>query len=152
MDPVDLRLIAELQRDARLTNRELARRVGVPESTCHERTRQLFDRGLLTGARAVVDPAAVGRPVQAMISVRVRPQRRDAMEALLDDIVALPGVLSTSIVTGVNDIVVHVAVPDMPALRDFVWDHLTRRPEVSDAHTALVYEHRLGPPLLPQER
>jgi DNA-binding Lrp family transcriptional regulator len=150
LSSTDLRLLDELQIDGRISNRELARRTGLPESTCHDRLRSLYADRVLLGTRALVNPTAIGRPVQAMISVRIRPQRRKDMEQLSQIIVGLPGVIATFIVTGETDLIVHVAVPDTAALRDFVWDHLTQRPEVSDVRTALVYEYQLGPPLLPQ--
>jgi DNA-binding Lrp family transcriptional regulator len=151
LHPADLALLAELQLDGRATNRELARRCGLPESTCHDRVRSLYEERVLAGTRALVNLAAIGRPVQAMISVRIRPQRRAAMEALRQDMVSLPGVLATFIVTGETDVIIHIAVRDTPALRDFVWDNLTQRPEVSDVRTALVYDYQLGPPVLPPD-
>jgi DNA-binding Lrp family transcriptional regulator len=149
LDAASLRLLAELQRDGRATNRELARRSGLAESTCHDRVRALFQERVVVGTRALVNMEAVGRLVQAMISVRIRPQERGAMERLRQDMVSLPGVLATFIVTGETDVIIHIAVPDTAALRDFVWDHLTQRPEVSDVRTALVYDYQLGPPVLP---
>jgi len=61
LDPVDWRILQQLQDDASITNKELAARVGLPTSSCHERVRRLRELGVIMAVRAVVDPAAVGR-------------------------------------------------------------------------------------------
>lgn len=73
LDAIDRALLRELQNDARQTNRDLAAKTGVSPSTSLERVRLLRERGLITGYHVALYLEAVGRPVQALISVRVRP-------------------------------------------------------------------------------
>jgi len=113
----------------------------VAASTSLERLRLLRARGVITGYHAAVDLAAVGRPVQALVFVRLRPQSRAIMNGFRDFVAALPETLSVFIVTGMEDTVIHVAVPTTEALQDFVLDSLTKRPEVADVRTAVVFEH-----------
>ncbi len=141
MDELDSALVAALQADGRRSNRDLAAALRVAPSTSLERTRALRSRGVITGYHASVDLTAMGRPVQAMIFVRLRPQSRATMKGFRDFVAALPETLNVYIITGVEDTLVHVAVPDTDALQDFVLDSLTKRSEVADVRTAVVFEH-----------
>jgi DNA-binding Lrp family transcriptional regulator len=141
MDELDSALVAALQADGRRSNRDLAGTLGVAPSTALERTRALRTRGVITGYHAAVDLGAVGRPVQAMIFVRLRPQSRKIMHGFRDFVAALPETVNVYIVTGFEDTLIHVAVPTPEALQDFVLDSLTKRPEVADVRTAVVFEH-----------
>jgi DNA-binding Lrp family transcriptional regulator len=141
MDELDSALVLALQRDGRRSNRDLAAMLGVVPSTSLERTRALRARGVISGYHAAVDLAAIGRPVQAMIFVRLRPQSRATMTGFRDFVAALPETLNVYIITGLEDTLVHVAVPTTDALQDFVLDALTKRPEVADVRTAVVFEH-----------
>jgi DNA-binding Lrp family transcriptional regulator len=141
MDELDSALVAALQADGRRSNRDLAGTLGVAPSTALERTRALRTRGVITGYHAAVDLGAVGRPVQAMIFVRLRPQSRKIMHGFRDFVAALPETVNVYIVTGFEDTLIHVAVPTPEALQDFVLDSLTKRSEVADVRTAVVFEH-----------
>jgi DNA-binding Lrp family transcriptional regulator len=138
-DTVLLRL---LQKNARITNRELAQTAGIAESTCLERVRSLRDRGVITGWRAEVDLAAVGRPIRALVSVRLQPKTTESVRSFQAEMLNAPETLSVWTVTGNDDFIVEAAVSDVDHLRVFVLEHVSSRPDVVDARTALVYEHR----------
>jgi DNA-binding Lrp family transcriptional regulator len=138
-DTVLLRL---LQKNARVTNRELAQAAGIAESTCLERVRSLRDRGVITGWRAEVDLAAIGRPIRALVSVRLQPKTTSSVHSFQAEMLDAPETLSVWTVTGNDDFIVEAAVSDVAHLRVFVLEHVTSRPDVVDARTALVYEHR----------
>jgi DNA-binding Lrp family transcriptional regulator len=148
LDSVDCALLAELQNDARQTNKALAEKVGVAPSTCLERVRELCARGVITGFRAEVDPAAIGRPMEALLSVQQRGSHRQATELLLEDGAKLPETVRVMAITGATDFVVHVAVRDMNHLRDLVWS-LIERPEVGRVQSSLVFARAEGPGLTP---
>lgn len=154
MDEVDAALVAQLQADARRSNRDLAEQAGVAQSTALERIRSLRTRGVLRGYHADVDLPALGRSVQALIAVRIRPPARQRIEAFRDFAQGLPETVAVFVVSGGEDFLIHVAVPDTDALYAFVIDRLTERPEVADVRTSIVYEHLRRPVLeaLPQER
>ncbi|MBY8849246.1 Lrp/AsnC family transcriptional regulator [Saccharothrix sp. MB29] len=141
MDSVDVAIVQELQKDARLPNKDLADRVNVAASTCVVRHRALRDRGVITGYHAEVDLTAVGRPVQAMIAVRVRPHTRAIVEPFMEYVLSLPEVLAMSHVAGPEDFLVHVAVADTAHLQRLVLDRFTTRREVSEVQTNLLFEH-----------
>lgn len=140
-DALDTALLRLLQDDARRTNRDLAAAVHVAPSTCLERVRGLRERGVITGYRAEVDLAAMGRPVQAMIAVRIRPPSRAVIEGFRRFVCGLPEVLSVFVCSGENDFLMHVAVRDVEHLNALVVDRLTERPELVDVRTSVVFEH-----------
>jgi DNA-binding Lrp family transcriptional regulator len=97
---------------------------------------------VLTGTHAAVDPAAVGRPVQALITIRLRPQSREVINGFRDFVAALPETLQLFVTTGPEDVLVHVAVPSTDSLQDFVLDALTKRKEVAGVRTEVIFDHR----------
>ncbi|WP_442973681.1 Lrp/AsnC family transcriptional regulator [Saccharothrix sp. NRRL B-16314] len=141
LDSVDAAIVQELQKDARLPNKDLADRVNVAASTCVVRHRALRERGVITGYHAEVDLTAVGRPVQAIIAVRVRPHTRAIVEPFMDYVLSLPEVLAMSHVAGPEDFLVHVAVADTAHLQRLVLDRFTTRREVSEVQTNLLFQH-----------
>ena len=141
LDELDKAILRELQSDARRTNRDIAAAVGVSPSTALERTRGLRDRGVIRGAVLDVNLAAVGRGVQALVAVRIRPPSRHNIEGFRNWISQLPETIGLFVVTGSEDFLVHVAVKDNQDLYAFVIDRLTDRPEVADVRTSVVYEH-----------
>jgi DNA-binding Lrp family transcriptional regulator len=149
LDELDTAILRELQVDARRTNRDIAAAVGVSPTTALDRTRALRDRGVIRGASLNVDLAAIGRPVQALIAVRIRPPSRRNIEAFRNWVTALPDTLGVFVTTGTEDFLIHVAVPDNESLYAFVIDRLTERADVADVRTSVVYEHlrndRIGP-------
>ena len=141
LDELDTAILAHLQSDARRSNRDVAAAVGVSPTTALDRTRGLRDRGVITGATLEVDLAAIGRPVQAMIAVRIRPPSRHNIETFRNWVSALPDTLGVFVTSGTEDFLIHVAVPDNESLYAFVIDKLTERTEIADVRTSVVYEH-----------
>ena len=137
----DQALLRELQYDARQTNRELAAKVRVSPSTSLERVRALREQGVITGFHAAVDLDAIGRPVQALIAVRIRPPARAVIEGFREWAIRLPETIGLFVTSGEHDFLIHIAVPDVNGVYAFVIDRLTQRREVADVHTTMAYEH-----------
>jgi DNA-binding Lrp family transcriptional regulator len=140
-DAVDRAILHELAADARLPNNALAERVGLAPSTCLMRVRALRERGVIRGFHADVEPAALGRDLQAMIAVRLAGHARGSMGPFVTRISRLPEVLDVYFMAGVNDYLLHVAVGSTADLRDFVAEHLNRDPDVASTETNLIFEH-----------
>ncbi len=140
LDEVDLRLVRALQENARRSNKELAALAGIASSTCSERIRSLVARGVLTGFHAAVDHGLLGRGLEAIIAVRLRPQSHAAVDTFRELVLSLPETLTLFEVTGPNDCLVHVAVGDMHQLRGLILDRLTHLPEVAEVHTSTIYQ------------
>jgi DNA-binding Lrp family transcriptional regulator len=145
MDDIDTAILRELQRDARRTNRDIAAAVGISPTTALDRTRALYRRGVIRGARLDIDLASIGRPVQALVAVRIRPPSRKNIDAFRTWASQLPETVGLFVVTGNEDFLLHVAVADNDSLYAFVIDRLTERPEVADVRTSVVYEHVKSP-------
>jgi DNA-binding Lrp family transcriptional regulator len=141
LDPTDWAILDVLQDDARTSNRDLATAVHVSPSTSSERVRALKADGIIRGYHADVDYRALGRHVQALTAITLRPPRREIVEAFRNWVSELPEIVGVFVVSGAADFLLHVAVPDTDALYAFVIDRLTERPEVADVNTSVVYEH-----------
>ena len=141
MDALDVAILRLLQSDARMTNRHLAAAVGVSPTTALERTRSLRARGVIRGASLDVDLAAIGRGVQALVAVRIRPPSREIIEAFRDWVSGLEQTLGVFVTAGSEDFIIHVGVRDNEDLYAFVIDRLTQRREVADVRTSVVYQH-----------
>ena len=151
LDPVDLHLLRLLQNDARTTYRDLAAQVGVAPSTCLDRVTRLRRSGVILGHRLRLDPAKLGRGLQALLSVQVRPHRRELVGPFVERIRALPESLTVFHLTGPDDYLVHVAVADMADLQRLVLDEFTSRREVARVETRLIFQEWDCGPLLPTD-
>ena len=123
LDEVDLALLRALIADGRLANNRLAARAGVAASTALLRVRQLQDRGVVRGFHADIDPEQVGRPVQAMVAIRLRAHDRRHIDAFT------------------------ATVPRSASyLRDWILEKVTTNPAVAHSRTSLVFGHEPGHP------
>jgi DNA-binding Lrp family transcriptional regulator len=141
LDDVDRRILAELVRDARTPNNVLARAAGIAASTCLGRVRALRDSGVIRGYHADVDPAATGRPIQAMVAVRLQAHARGHIEHFVAKVAELPEVLNVFFLGGANDFLLHIAATGTQNLRDFVVVNLSGNPDVALTETNLIFEH-----------
>ncbi len=145
VDRVDMAILESLAADARMANQRIADRVGIAPSTSLSRLRSLRERGVIRGFHAEVDLGALGRPLQALIAVRLAVHAREQIDNFTAAVSQVPGVLMVFHLTGVTDYLVWVAASDPQELREFVVDHLATHPAVAHAETSLIYEHRRGP-------
>ena len=149
MDELDAAIVRHLQTDARQTNRELARAVGIAPSTCLERVRALRDRGVITGYHAEIQLDALNRGVQALLHVQIRPLSRAAIEGFKAYAMGLPEVLSVFVVAGGDDFLIHVAVPSVDGLHGFLMDKVSRRREIVGFRSSIIYQHARKPVIEP---
>lgn len=147
VDDIDRAILELLAADARITNQRLAESVGIAPSTALNRLRGLRERGVIRGYHAELDLAALGRPLQALVAVRLAAHAREQIDAFTSAVRELPCVLMVFHLAGATDYLVWVAARDAQDLRDFVVDHLATHPAVSHAETSLIYEHSRGPGL-----
>lgn len=141
LDSVDLGILRALTADARTPNNTLAARVGIAPSTCLVRVRRLVDLGVIRGFRADIAPEALGKPLQAVVSVRLQAHARARIGSFAQQFAELPGVLNVFFLSGVNDFQVHVAATSPDGLREFVVSHLSASRDVAGTETNLIFEH-----------
>ena len=144
---IDFAILAALQNDARLSNKELAARVGLAPSSCLERVKRLRESGVLTGFRALVEPGALGIAMQALVFVRLARHARQQVKAFRQHALSLPETIAVYHVAGQHDFLVHVGVRDANHLRDLAMDAFTSRREVARIETHLIFEHAARPTL-----
>lgn len=144
LDHVDLDLLALLEVDGRMPNNALAERVGIAPSTCLTRIRRLRELGAIRGFHADVDPAWIGRPIQAMIAVRIRSDARDAIGKFAESLAGIPAVRDVYFVSGSYDFLLHVATADVGDLRTIITERLSGTRLVAGTETHLIFEHRRG--------
>lgn len=151
LDRIDFKILDALQKDGRLSNKELAALVHLSPSSCWERVRQLRETGVLAGFHAELDPKALGIGLQAMIGVRLKRHTREAVESFRAHALAVDEVLAVYHVTGDKDFLVHVAARDAEHLRDLALEAFTTRPEVASLETSLIFQgdRRAGLPIFP---
>src|SRR5689334_12016428 len=141
IDDVDRRIIGALVDDARMPNNALAALVGIAPSTCLGRVRALRERGAIRGYHADVDPAVLGRPLQAMIAVRLQSHARGHIPGFMARIAELPEVINVFFLGGADDFLVHIAARSTENLRDFVVVNLSGNPDVALTEFILIFEH-----------
>ncbi|MBH0117296.1 Lrp/AsnC family transcriptional regulator [Salinibacterium sp. NG253] len=142
LDPIDTKILALLSRDARISNAAVASTVGIAASTAHTRIKSLFDRGLITGFHAALNHEKLGRGLQAIIGVSLRPgARQESIQAFTEEIRRLPEVIQLFFVGGGDDFLVHIAVENSSKVRLFVVDHLSARHSVASTNTSMIFEY-----------
>ncbi|GAA3028862.1 Lrp/AsnC family transcriptional regulator [Kitasatospora albolonga] len=148
MDRIDRDILRELQRDGRLSNQELAQRVGLTPSPCLRRVRQLEEDGVIEGYRAVVNPEAVGRGFEVLVSVEVRREREavEAFEAALQDI---PDVIEAYRLFGSPGCLLRIAVADLKSYERLWIEKLTTLVGVTEVNSQIIMKRVKAPTGLP---
>jgi DNA-binding Lrp family transcriptional regulator len=141
LDATDRAIVRLLSAEGRMPNNALAEAVGIAPSTCLGRVRALVEHGVIRGFHADVDPASVGLGIQVLIAVRLQADARASIGTFARDIARLPGVMNVFFLGGADDFIIHAAAANTDALRDFVAEHLSRRPDVANTVTNLIFEH-----------
>lgn len=137
-DRTDLAILAELQRDGRLTNAELAQRVNLSASACLRRVQRLEADGVIDGYVARVDPAAVGLGLQAFVRVQLRSHDAAAVQAFVERVGGWDEVIACHALTGDMDYLLHVIVEDLEHFSRFLLDHLLNDSGVADVNSSFV--------------
>src|SRR5471032_2700099 len=119
MDEVDRSILAVLDTDGRISNAELAQRVGLSPSPCLRRVRRLERTGMISGYRAVIDPAAIGRSLRVLVGVRIGRHARADVVAFERALINLPDVRYMFHVAGNYDYILQVEIADLPAYENF---------------------------------
>jgi len=138
MDEVDQKILAELQRDGRLTLTELAERVRLSLSPCHRRLRALELSGAIVGYHARLDAAVLGLSFEALVFVTMRYEDRDTVAAFEEQVSGIPNVLHAQRLFGDPDYLLRVVARDLPAYTQLYDEHLAALPGVARITSTLV--------------
>ena len=131
IDTVDRAILSVLQEEGRITNADLAVRVGLSPSACHRRVRHLEAEGIIEGYAARVDRNIVGRGVSVFVEVSLESQREDVLDAFEAEIRRVPGVMSCHLMAGDADYLIHVTCRDVADYESIHREHIAVLPGVT---------------------
>jgi Transcriptional regulators len=137
-DPFDLRILATLQGEGRLTNAELADRIGLSATPCLRRVKTLERDGIIRGYRTDLDPASIGLGLTVMVGVKIAVHREEQTSAIQEAFKDLPEVVACHLVSGETDYLLEVVVPDLPAYERFLVGRLLKFSEIKDVRSSFV--------------
>lgn len=138
LDAIDWKILKELQDDGRMTNVELARRVGISAPPCLRRMRKLEERGIIRGYRALLDGEALGMDVVAFCMIGLHHQSDSELKAFSERMRGEPIVRQAWMVSGDSDFLLHCVARDLSTMQSFVIEKLTSAPNVDTVRTALT--------------
>lgn len=138
LDEIDRRILAELQADGRMTNVELARRVGISAPPCLRRVRSLEEAGYIRGYHADIDPRELGFEVQVFAMVRLHSQSERDLSAFEARARSWPLVRECHMLNGEIDFILKCVSPDLTTFQRFLTDQLTAADNVASVKTGLV--------------
>src|SRR3982075_2037526 len=150
LDEIDLKILNEIQADGRITNVELAKRVGISPPPCLRRVRTLEEAGYIRGYRGLLDPRRLGFDVTVFASVHLSSQADADLRAVEDFVRAEPLVRECWMLSGEVDFILKCVAPDMATFQDFV-THLTAAPHVRNVRTSLVLHNSKYAAAVPRE-
>jgi DNA-binding Lrp family transcriptional regulator len=142
LDRIDFEIIRLLQKNAWLSNKEIAAAVRLAPSTCHERIRNLRASGIIRGAHAEVSARAIGLNLEAIAFIKLAKYERAVIDRFLSDMESIPEVRNVFLVSGRYDVMLHVVVKDIDHLRNLGLDRITSQSVVVNIETSIVYDSR----------
>jgi Lrp/AsnC family leucine-responsive transcriptional regulator len=138
-DRTDRRILDELQRNGKISNLELAEKIGLSPSPCSRRVKQLEDSGLISRTVTLLDREKLGLKLTALVQISMDRHTNDRFEQFEETLLACPEVVSCMLITGqAADYMVEVLVTDMDAYQAFLLGKLTRIPGVTGVHSSFV--------------
>lgn len=151
LDDIDRRLLAELQDDGRITNVELAKRVGLTAPPCLRRVRALEESGVIRGYHAELDPATLGFAITVFALVSLKSQAEDALRQFEDHMRTLPEVRECHMLNGEIDFILKIVSHDLQGFQEFLTSKLTPAPNVASVKTSLTIRTAKQLPGVPLE-
>jgi Lrp/AsnC family leucine-responsive transcriptional regulator len=150
LDRYDRRILDELQKDGRISNQDLAERIGLSPSPCLRRVRALEESGLISGYRAMLDASKLGLSLMALIHISMDRHTPERFANFEEKISALPEVLECLLITGQDaDYQLKVVVKDMDAFQVLLLEKITRIEGVSGVHSSFVLRRVVDKTALP---
>jgi DNA-binding Lrp family transcriptional regulator len=149
LDSIDRRLLAELQAEGRVTNVDLARRVGLTAPPCLRRVRALEEAGVIKGYHAELDAASLGFTITVFAMVSLKSQAEEDLKAFENHIKALPEVRECHMLNGEIDFILKIVSKDLQSFQEFLTSKLTPAPNVASVKTSLTIRTAKNEPGVP---
>lgn len=138
LDELDLKILTALQADGRMTNADLADRIGLSATPCLRRVKALEQAGAIKGYRALLDRAKVGLGLTVMVGVKVDGHRDENARAIQAAFIEMPEVIACHLLSGETDFLLEVVVPDLAHYEQFLLGKLLLLPMVKDIRSNIV--------------
>lgn len=138
LDKTDLHILGWLQQDASLSNVELAAKVSLSPSPTLARVKSLETEGVISGYVALLDPHALGLKVNVFVRVSLEKQEAGALERFEQVVSHFDEVMEVYLMTGDEDYLLRIVVPDLQALERFILEHLTRIPGIKNIKSSFA--------------
>lgn len=138
IDQIDRDILELLQADGRMTNVDLAQRVGLTAPPCLRRVRTLEETGVIKGYHADLSPQALGWPITVFAMVSLKSQAEADLQAFEAHVAALPQVRECHMLNGEIDFILKVVARDLPSFQAFLTEKLTSAPNVASVKTSLT--------------
>ncbi|MDF8334389.1 Lrp/AsnC family transcriptional regulator [Novosphingobium cyanobacteriorum] len=151
MDAIDRRLLAELQDEGRVTNVELAQRVGLTAPPCLRRVRALEDAGVIKGYHAELDASKLGFAITVFALVSLKSQAEESLRQFEDHMRTLPEVRECHMLNGEIDFILKIVSRDLQSFQEFLTSKLTPAPNVASVKTSLTIRTAKQLPGVPLE-
>ena len=149
LDSIDRKLLAELQAEGRVTNVDLARRVGLTAPPCLRRVRALEDAGVIKGYHAELDAASLGFTITVFAMVSLKSQAEEDLRAFENHIKGLPEVRECHMLNGEIDFILKIVSKDLQSFQEFLTSKLTPAPNVASVKTSLTIRTAKNEPGVP---
>jgi Lrp/AsnC family transcriptional regulator, leucine-responsive regulatory protein len=140
LDRIDRRILRALQDDGRMTNVELAERVGLSATPCSERVKRLERDGIIAGYHARLDPHALGQALLVFVEIRLAAKSGRIFDEFKREVLKLPNVLECHLVSGDFDYLIKARIPEMNAYRKLLGDMLLALPGARESRSYVVME------------
>ena len=131
MDYIEYKILSTLQSNARLTNLELAKQVGLSASPCLRRVKSLEDTGIISGYSAIIDQNKVDLSVNVFVQISLERQSEEGLEIFEEKIIEYKEVMEAYLMTGEADYLLRIVVKDLQTYEKFLKENLTRIPGIS---------------------
>lgn len=140
LDRIDRRILRTLQQQGRISNAELAERVGLSATPCSERVRRLERDGYITGYHARLNPRLLGQSLLVFVEIRLAAKSGQIFEEFRREVLKLPNVLECHLVSGDFDYLIKARIPEMTAYRNLLGDMLLALPAARESRSYVVME------------
>jgi DNA-binding Lrp family transcriptional regulator len=138
LDSKDIQILSLLLNNARLSNKEIAAKVEIAQSSTHDRIKKLTQKGYIQGAFAQINQKKLGLNIEVMLAIKLNKQHRSIISDFIEKVSQLPGVIQLFHMAGNNDFILHIGVKDSDELRSFILDRLSTLDYIQSTETTMV--------------
>tara|TARA_B110001454_G_scaffold210691_1_gene225473 strand:- start:1058 stop:1516 length:459 start_codon:yes stop_codon:yes gene_type:complete len=138
LDAKDIQILRLLLNNARLSNKEIAAKIEIAQSSTHDRIKKLTQKGYFKGSFAHIDQKKLGLNIEVMLAIKLNKQHRSIIADFIEKASQFPGVLQLFHMAGKNDFILHIGVKDSDELRGFILDRLSTLDYIQSTETTMI--------------